>query len=133
LSSLVTRDTVKELLRVLAYPKFNLTTADQRRLVEDLLSCAEVISLPDRWPDLPLCRDKHDQVFLVLAHVGAADALVSGDADLLSMRNVVQLRILTAEELEMYVNNVIQDAERRNYEWRLTENDPAVSAVGARF
>lgn len=42
---------------------------------------------------------RRTQVFLVLAQVGRADALVTGDADLLALRDVFPGRILTADEL----------------------------------
>ena len=35
----------------------------------------------------PLCRDPRDQVFLDLARAAKVNALVSGDADLLALRN----------------------------------------------
>jgi len=94
---LACRQTVDELLRVLAYPKFKLTDEEQGDLLEDFLPYAEIIELPEPWPVLPLCRDAKDQVFLVLAHVGHAHVLVTGDDDLLAMHEVFSGRILTPE------------------------------------
>lgn len=99
LQPLVCNGTVSELLRVLAYPRFKLTASEQEELLADFLPYADVVELPSPWPDLPVCRDEKDQVFLVLAHVGKADALVTGDADLLAMRDAFPGLILTAEEL----------------------------------
>lgn len=99
LTPLVCRETASELLRVLAYPKFELTAQEQKDLLGDFLPYAEVVTLPTPWPDLPACRDEKDQVFLVLAHVGKADALITGDADLLAMRGVFPGRISTVDEL----------------------------------
>jgi putative PIN family toxin of toxin-antitoxin system len=104
LHPMVCRDTVNELLRVLAYPKFKLSAQEQKDLLGDFLPYAEVVTLPIPWPDLPFCRDEKDQVFLVLAHVGEADALVTGDADILVMRDVFSGRILTADELATQMN-----------------------------
>lgn len=98
LKPLVCKHTVSELLRVLAYPKFRLTAQEQQELLADFLPYAEVVELPAQWPDLPKCRDEKDQVFLVLAHVAQVDALVTGDADLLSMGDAISQPILTAEE-----------------------------------
>lgn len=72
---LVCKETASELLRVLAYPKFKLTAEDRQDLLEDFLPYADVVELPQPWPSLPVCRDEKDQVFLVLAQVGQADAL----------------------------------------------------------
>jgi uncharacterized protein len=96
---LVCRDTVQELVRVLAYPKFKLSSDEQKDLLGDFLPYAEVIVLPAAWPDLPKCRDEKDQIFLVLAHVAGADALVTGDADLLELRDRFPKAIWTADEL----------------------------------
>jgi predicted nucleic acid-binding protein len=55
--------TARELLRVLAYPKFRLTSQDRERLLEDLLPWSESW----RGPVPASChsvRDPHDQVFL---------------------------------------------------------------------
>lgn len=97
LQPLVCRETVSELLRVLAYPKFKLSNLEQQELLADFLPYADVVELPAPWPDLPVCRDEKDQVFLVLAHVGKADALITGDADILAMREDFPGLIMTAE------------------------------------
>ena len=101
---LVCRDTVNELLRVLSYPKFKLTAQEQQDLLGDFLPYAEVITLPTPWPDLPPCRDRKNQVFLVLAHAGRADVLVTGDADLLAMRDVFVGQMVTANEFAALLN-----------------------------
>lgn len=98
LQPLVCKETAGELLRVLAYPKFKLTASDRRALLADFLPYAEVVKLPRPWPALPICRDEKDQVFLVLAHVAKAEALVTGDADLLALRNACSVRIVTPDE-----------------------------------
>ncbi|WP_336692223.1 putative toxin-antitoxin system toxin component, PIN family [Delftia acidovorans] len=98
LQPLVCRETASELLRVLAYPKFKLAAAEQQALLEDFLPWADVVTLPQPWPALPLCRDGKDQVFLVLAHVGRAQALITGDGDLLALRDSFPGLIVTPDE-----------------------------------
>jgi len=99
LQPLICKETVNELLRVLAYPKFRLAAREQRDLLADFLPHADVVELPTPWPDLPACRDKKDQVFLVLAHVAKADALVTGDADILAMRDAFPGLIVAPDQL----------------------------------
>lgn len=77
--------TAKELVRVLAYPKFKLGAAEQEELLGDYLPFAEVVPVPEPPPRVPDCRDPHDLPFLHLAAAGKADALVTGDADLLAL------------------------------------------------
>lgn len=81
----VCQATASELIRVLAYPKFKLTQGDIDILLADYLPWAEVFTLPRRPPAVPACRDPDDAVFLRLAYAARADALVSGDQDLLSV------------------------------------------------
>ena len=57
----VCRETVAELLRVLAYPKFRLDAAERETLLADYLPFAEIVSLPDPLPNfLTACRDRND-------------------------------------------------------------------------
>lgn len=100
----VCRETAAELMRALAYPKFKLTPEDRDELLADFLPWAEVAKIPDKPPETPLCRDPKDQIFLVLARIAEADALVTGDNDLLTLRDEFRLPILTAEELKTLLN-----------------------------
>ncbi len=100
LQPIVCKETINELLRVLAYPKFKLAIEEQQELLADFLPYADVVALPHPWPDLPVCRDEKDQMFLVLAQVGKAEVLVTGDADLLSMHEAsLSFQILPADQL----------------------------------
>ena len=82
---LVSSETVRELIRVLAYPKFRLDAGEREELLADYLPWAEVVSIPQPPPPTPPCRDPNDLPFLVLAGVGLADQLVTGDDDLLGV------------------------------------------------
>lgn len=92
---LICSATAAELIRVLAYPKFRLTSADRSELLADYLPMAEVVTLPERPPRVPSCRDPHDLPFLHLAAAGRAAALVTGDFDLLALAAQVRWRIVT--------------------------------------
>ncbi len=92
---LVCRATVEELLRVLGYPKFRLTNAEREDLLADVLPFCETVVLGEPADDLPPCRDVHDLMFLELAVAGRADALVSGDADLLALADRFGIPIVT--------------------------------------
>lgn len=77
--------TVQELVRVLAYPKFRLSQADQDELLADYLPYAETVRIPQPPPQVPACRDALDAPFMHLAVAGKAHVLVSGDKDLLAI------------------------------------------------
>ena len=77
--------TAQELVRVLGYPKFRLSAAEQEELLADFVPWVEVVRVPDPPPTTPACRDPFDIPFLHLAIAGRARALVSGDRDLLAL------------------------------------------------
>lgn len=98
---LADRATLHELIRVLGYPRFRLAPADQETLLAEYLPWVEVLAeasvLPGAWPDL---QDPDDAKFLHLAVSAGAEYLVSGDRDLLSMRDRVPgLNIVKPAEL----------------------------------
>ena len=107
---LASRATAAELVRVLAYPKFRLSAEDQAELLADYLPAATVVPVPEPPPAVPRCRDPHDLAFLHLAAAGSADALVTGDADLLALAGQTPWRILTLAELLAQLPAPTQDS-----------------------
>jgi putative PIN family toxin of toxin-antitoxin system len=95
---LISRVTVAELMRVLAYPKFKLTPDEQQELLADYLPCCETVRIPDPPPSTPACRDVFDVPFLQLAVAGKADALITGDQDLLTLAGTFACPIVSAEQ-----------------------------------
>ena len=94
---LACRATTAELLRVLAYPKFRLTDTEREDLLADILPWCEAVTIPDPPPAVPECRDADDRKFLELAATANADALITGDADLLTLAGVFSIPILSPE------------------------------------
>lgn len=95
---LICAATTKELIRVLAYPKFKLSVEDQHELLADYLPYCTTVNLPETLPESVQCRDEHDLPFLHLALIGKAKYLISGDADLLTLAASFRCSIVTAEE-----------------------------------
>lgn len=77
--------TAQELVRVLGYPKFGLSSAEQEELLADFVPWVKVVRIPDPPPATPACRDPFELPFLQLAVAGRARVLVSGDRDLLAL------------------------------------------------
>ena len=77
--------TVQELVRVLSYPKFRLSSLEQQELLADYLSYVQTVRIPQPPPSVPACRDAFDLAFMHLALVGKAKVLVSGDRDFLAI------------------------------------------------
>ena len=96
--------TTAELLRVLKYPKFRLSSEQIDALMADLLPWSEtwLEELPD---DQPRCPDPQDQIFLDLAIGAGVQALVSGDKDLLVFAATISNpRILEPEMFRNWLN-----------------------------
>lgn len=81
---LASHETASELIRVLAYPKFQLTDIERHDLLAEYLPWCESITVPADIV-VPEIRDPDDRMLLGLALAGQADALVTGDQDLLSL------------------------------------------------
>lgn len=95
LRPVLSADILEEYLRVLAYPKFKLTDAEIRSLIEeDLLPFIETAqSKPMTVPSL---RDPDDLKFIACAKAANVRWLVSGDDDLLSLGTVSSIDIVPA-------------------------------------
>ena len=92
------RATVQELIRVLAYAKFALTADERAELLGDYLPFVETVAVPSQVSNLPIPRDPADLPFLLLARHARADALVTGDGDLLALRTGFDIPILKPAE-----------------------------------
>ncbi|MDE0232338.1 MAG: putative toxin-antitoxin system toxin component, PIN family [bacterium] len=96
---LAIHETTVELIRVLSYPKFRLTGHEREELLMDYLPWCETVTVPEP-PPVPECRDPHDRPFLELALAGRADALVTGDRDILVLSSDFSVPILTPKSLK---------------------------------
>ena len=92
---LASHSSVREITRVLQYPKFKLSQNDIHELLADYLPYCELVSEAAGCPIV--CRDVHDQHFLDLAHSGKADVLVTGDDDLLTLAGTTTFLIESPE------------------------------------
>lgn len=105
LRPVVSAEILDEYLRVLAYPKFKLTTGEIRSLIEgELLPFVETIRV--KPSTVKLLRDPDDAKFLDCALAAGVQWLVSGDADLLELRRVESVQIVS-------VNTFLQHLKRR--------------------
>lgn len=87
-----------EIIRVLGYPKFKLSSTEHQELLADYLPFCKTIMIPEPPPVVPDCRDSFDLPFLHLVVAGKANVLLTGDQDLLCLNGKFICPILTAEE-----------------------------------
>jgi putative PIN family toxin of toxin-antitoxin system len=89
---LVSREVLDEYLRVLSYPKFELSEVEIKELIqEEILPYAEVVKPKRRLRVVR--RDPSDDKFLECAVAGKARVIISGDKDLSSLGRYRQIRI----------------------------------------
>ena len=101
---LLVQPTAIALLRVLAYPTFQLQPQQRDQPLADVLPWSETWRTPLTSSNHTM-RDGHDQVFLDLALTAQADALVSGDGDLLALKEQVPpLKICTPAEFQAWLS-----------------------------
>ena len=91
-------ETIAELRRVLGYRKFDLSLSQQIGAMRQYQPWCEMVTI-DQPPDIPDCRDPRDRPFLELAVAAQADALVTGDHDLLVLAPVFAIPIITPAAL----------------------------------
>lgn len=104
---LVSRESVLELLRVLAYPKFKLNKQERDAILAAFLPHTEAVSVAEMLTaKLPACRAPEDLKFLALAQAAAADYLVTGDSDLLDITAFTPFRILSPDVFRSIIEPV---------------------------
>lgn len=93
--------TLAELNQVLCRPKFDryLEPADRDRFFRLLARLAIVVEVTHR---VQICRDPKDDQFLDVAFNGRADAVVTGDADLLGLHPFRGIPILSPRNFLTY-------------------------------
>jgi len=82
-------ETVSELIRVLAYPKFGLSREEIEQLLGDILPFLETYKIHGAYDPIDELHDPSDAVFIHLAQQARADLLVSGDEDILALQDKI--------------------------------------------
>ena len=92
ITPLLSRAILDEYLRVLSYPKFELSEKEIKELIQkEILPYAEVVKPKRRLRVIQ--RDPSDNKFLECAVAGRAGVIISGDKDLLSLGRYRRVRI----------------------------------------
>lgn len=92
----ISREILDEYLRVLTYPRFQLSETEIAYLVyREVLPYFEVLALPGSRPVI-ISADPSDDLFLYCAQKAGADYIISGDQHLLTLESFGQIRTVTA-------------------------------------
>ena len=90
---------------VLNYKKLALTEIQQQTMLAEFDSLIQVTPDVEATIKLPVCRDKDDQKFLVLAHAAQADFLITKDKALLKLaRKTTRLGLFTIASPETWTS-----------------------------
>jgi len=88
---------LQEYIKVLSYPKFELTVADIKHIIEkELIPFVEPVKVAVYVKAVK--KDSSDDKFLALAIAGKADVIVSGDKHLLELKSFEKIPIITGRE-----------------------------------
>jgi uncharacterized protein len=90
---LASLQTIDELETVLKRKKFDkyLSAEDRDEFLKAYVQLTELVQITE---SITFCRDAKDNKFLELAVTGKADAIITGDADLLVLNPFEQIKIL---------------------------------------
>ena len=98
----VSAEILDEYVRVLAYSKFRLTDSEIRGLIEEeVLPFVETVRAQSI--SVPTLRDSDDMTFLACAKTAGVRWLVTGDDDLLSLRQVESVEIVSVTIFLQYL------------------------------
>jgi putative PIN family toxin of toxin-antitoxin system len=101
---IVSAPILEEYIRVLAYPKFKLTSVEIRALIEEeLLPFVETVKVTPS-AIVPVLRDSDDAKFITCATTASVRWLVSGDQDLLALHRVKSVEIISVTEFLQRLN-----------------------------
>ncbi|MCX6563941.1 MAG: putative toxin-antitoxin system toxin component, PIN family [Candidatus Aminicenantes bacterium] len=97
ISVLMSAEVLKEYARVLAYPKFKLSSEEIQVIIEqELLPYITPVRINKIVPVIR--QDPSDDKFLALAAAGKADYILSGDGHLLNLASYAGVQILRPDE-----------------------------------
>ncbi len=90
----VCKEIIDEIMRVLAYPRFQLTEKEiDYLLYVEILPYSEIVDIPSG--PVIISQDPSDDKFIRCAKVAEAKVIVSGDRHLLSLKEHEGIEILT--------------------------------------
>jgi putative PIN family toxin of toxin-antitoxin system len=94
---LLSKKTFDEFKRVLSYPKFALSPQEIQGIIQlEILPYFDVVATIESIR--ATCRDQHDDAFIELAICGKAAWLITGDKDLLVLKQFHSTTIITPSD-----------------------------------
>ena len=91
-----TDDIINEVERVLGKPKLHLNEYDVKRIVMRIEHIGKKISISPEHRVKGVCRDPKDDIYLECAIAANAQYIISGDRDLLDLKEYGGVKIVNA-------------------------------------
>ena len=95
----VCKEILQEVASVMARPKFNVSSEYIIRFINSIEDVANYVAITGIVEQI--CRDSEDNKILECALLANADYIITGDADLLILKEFQGIKIITANE---YIN-----------------------------
>ncbi len=102
-----TMEILLEIEKVLAYPKFSLTSNEQDRLLRIYMAFSNIISVG--FEENGTCRDEDDNMIIACAKESPAEMIITGDEDLLCMKEIDGIQVLRSVDVLNIIPTVIKD------------------------
>ena len=103
ISPFISREIFDEIIKVLAYPKFELSKDEIDLLInEEILPFFEIVEAADLGK--MISRDPDDDKFIACALSSCAKYIITGDKDLLSLDSVKKIKVITVRDLLKKIN-----------------------------
>ena len=94
---LASKEMIEEYLRVLAYPKFELSEEEINYLLyQEILPYFEIVKT--KPGSVIVEEDPSDDMFILCAEAGKANTIISGDQHLLELKSYGKIKILTPSQ-----------------------------------
>lgn len=94
---LMSKATLDELSEVIQRPKFKMTSGDIVRIVSALVETCKNVRVTSNFEVIK--NDPDDNVIINTAHDGNADYIVSGDKDIMDIKNFKKIKIVSVNEM----------------------------------
>lgn len=91
---IISKEILQEYIRVLSYPKFSLIEEEIKLIINEYILPFAKVAKPYKL-DKSYCSDPDDEKFLACAKSAEADAIVSGDNDLLDLKHFKNIPIMS--------------------------------------
>jgi putative PIN family toxin of toxin-antitoxin system len=94
----ISGEIIDEIRYVLRMPKFDLSKRRFDDIIENIETHGRMVNIISKHRVTGVCRDPYDDMYLECAIAAGADYIISGDRDLLDLKEYGGVKIVSARE-----------------------------------